>query len=102
MPNTTPKKSGVLSVLGVPETLKPFIHKALRRGTPLHKAKPTPCSEHSRCSYCKPKAEHAPAPFYRLIAYTTKRLYLAAGYALVVCPYACRVFWRGRMAHQRG
>lgn len=102
MANSTPKKYSVLSVLGVPKTLKPFKYKAFRQGTPKHKDAGARCSEHWGCSFCKPRPEHAPAPLFRLIAYTAKRLYLAAGYALVVRPYACSVFWRGRMAHQRG
>ena len=102
MQNSIPKKSGVLSVLGVLKSLKPFIYKALRQGTPKHKAAPARCSEHKWCSPCKPRIEHGPASFFRLIAYTAKRLYLAAGYALAVRPYANSVFWRGRMAHQRG
>lgn len=102
MANSTPKKYSVLSVLGVPKTLKPFKYKAFRQGTPKHKGAPARCSEHKGCSFCKPRPEHAPAPLFQLIAHTAKRLYLAEGYALAVCLYACRVFWRGRMAHQRG
>lgn len=94
------KKSGVLGVLGVPETLRPAPCKALRHGTPAGKTSHARCTEHKRCSPCAQKEEHTAAALNRLIANTVKRLYPAEGYRLAWCRYIFRAFTRGRMAHQ--
>lgn len=50
MRTLTPKKTGVLSVLGVPETLKATHGKAFSHGTPTAKHWNTKPKEHQLCS----------------------------------------------------
>lgn len=57
--NLSPRKSGVLRVLGVQESLKASNGKAYSDGTPTHARRNTWCSEHQSCSVNQPNT--APA-----------------------------------------
>src|SRR5690606_10894438 len=59
----TPKKSGVLGVLGVPESLGASNGAAFRHGTQLHIRRNTRCSEHQWCSAARDANRNTtPAP----------------------------------------